>query len=218
MGAAVQRIHGLGAKQAGRESRAGLVDPSRLVHQPRVPARRHASVQQADRVRDTGPHRRGGARGAGIAAAGAAHELAVRAIRTALAAEEYVPAAGQRHPDFYMSLKGSGGGRGLARCEMLGEKAERWPEQLRRPPAAAVSADSRPDITWDAAYTGSSRRDSPRRVHEAHGVGRPRLRLRPPEVFGGGRPAHHAHRARGGRHGAVARGRAQERGQCCRSD
>ena len=48
------RIHRLGAEPAGRQLRARVVDSARLVHQPGLPARRHASLQQSRRVRDSG--------------------------------------------------------------------------------------------------------------------------------------------------------------------
>ena len=57
MGAAVFRIHRLGAKPAGRQSRTRLVDSARLVHQPELPARRDASLQHEDRLRNSGSHR-----------------------------------------------------------------------------------------------------------------------------------------------------------------
>ena len=60
MGAAVFRILRLGDQPAGRQQRPYLVDPARLVHQPDLPARRHASrtVRRSPTKSATGSWRR----------------------------------------------------------------------------------------------------------------------------------------------------------------
>ena len=93
MGAAVFRILRLGDQPPGREQRTHLVDPARMVHQPDLPARRHASVQSEDRLRNPRPDRGGGARRPRTARSGEPHERALSTLRPALAAGKYAAAA-----------------------------------------------------------------------------------------------------------------------------
>src|SRR5258708_20551809 len=115
MGAAILRIHGLGAEPAGRESGAGLVDPARLVYESELLARSRTSLQPASRVCDSRPHCGGGAKRSRVDGAGGSHELAVRTIRTALAAATHAPADRERRADLHGAQRiagaATGGGR-----------------------------------------------------------------------------------------------------------